>query len=353
MLLSGNSGHIGSGFFFGMGNQTTAYAAGRWDSYVPSALQPYKIIGVNHKPILKVHLTNGAHGTISASTNSGCEYDYANLTATPDEGWYFAGYNVDGATLTGNSFMFENSDVTVEGTWTDQGFPITYESDEHVSITGDNIYIPGSTGITLQTGYDTYYRISGYEVTGGTVENGVLIPTGPCTAKAVAKVNAFTATGGWEKGSNVSCTSNKPANYANVPSKYAIHNAHTGEVPASWYATSNRWKPTDASAYQIQIKTSMAFSGRGVHGYNSSWPNNGVTAKLVVGSTQLNQTTKASFNNTWTYSTTNTSNIQNNVYLSAKLYAEGISTYTKNYNVTAAYTANLNNSTWSATGYAP
>ena len=424
MRLSGTSGYIGSGYYLGMGNQTTAWAAGKWNAdYQFSATAPYAIYGLKRRPTHKFKSINTPGGSVSASINPGYSGDIATVTAVPngdewkvsaldisgatltgnefmyettdvsakaefehsrdltlengdhgvlsadkmtgfsgdvvtvdattDEGWYLSAIALTGAEATGFKFMFTGSDVTAQGEYTDQGFPITYESDEHVSITGDNIYIPGGTGITLQTGYDTYYRISGYEVTNGTVENGVLYPTGPCTVRAVATLNTFTATGGFEKGSNVTCSSNKPANYANVPSKYAIHNAHTGEVPASWYATSDRWQPSNASAYKIQINTSMAFSGRDAHSYNSNWPENGVTAKLVVGSTQLNQTTKATFNNIWTYSTTQTSNIQNNVYLSAKLYAEGISTWKANYTVTAAYTANLNNSTWSATGYAP
>ena len=41
------------------------------------------------------------------------------------------------------------------------GYPITYLSDEHVSITWYSIYIPGAEGITLRSSYDTYYRISG------------------------------------------------------------------------------------------------------------------------------------------------------------------------------------------------
>ncbi|MGD7407449.1 hypothetical protein ACQCP7_25520, partial [Ralstonia pseudosolanacearum] len=60
------------------------------------------------------------------------------------------------------------------------GYPITYLSDEHVSLTGDvQIYIPGSEGITLDSGYDTYYRISGYDITGGSIVDGKLVPTGP------------------------------------------------------------------------------------------------------------------------------------------------------------------------------
>lgn len=426
LKISGNSGHIGGSMYWGIGSKNATWAAGKWTgTEAPKMLMPWKIFGIDRKPTYNffpltseggsissnldvgysgdiatltvtpesevwrqsalnitgaeltgndfmfansnvsaqaefehskdLTLVNGDHGVLSADKMSGFSGDVVTVDATTDEGWYLSAIALTGAEATGFKFMFTGSDVTAQGEYTDAGFPITYLADEHVQCTGDTtIYIPGGTGIALQTGYDTYYRISGYEVTNGTVENGVLYPTGPCTVRAIATLNTFTASGGFEQGSNVTCTSNHDATYANVPSKYAIHNAHTGEVPASWYSTSNRWNPSNASAYKIQIKTNMAFTGNGVHSYNSSWPNNGATANLVAGSTQLNQTTKASFNNTWTYSTTQTSNIQDNVYLSAKLYAEGIKVgWGSYYSVTATYDANSNNSTWSATGYAP
>ena len=46
------------------------------------------------------------------------------------------------------------------------GYPITYLADDHVHVTGATIYTPGDEGITLDSGYDTYYRISGYDITG-------------------------------------------------------------------------------------------------------------------------------------------------------------------------------------------
>ena len=76
------------------------------------------------------------------------------------------------------------------------GYPITYLSDDHVSLTGDTtIFIPGSEGITLDSGYDAYYRISGYDITNGSIIDGKLVPTGPCTIKAVETPNYLTATG--------------------------------------------------------------------------------------------------------------------------------------------------------------
>lgn len=289
-------------------------------------------------------LISNEHATLSADKMTGFSGDVVTVDATTDEGWYFTGLNITGATATGNQFTFVGEDVTAEGLYTDQGFPITYESDEHVSITGDNIYIPGSTGITLQTGYDTYYRISGYEVTGGTVENGVLIPTGPCTARAVAKVNAFTATGGWEKGSNV--TARRSA--ATIPTKYALHVAHTGDIPASWYSTSNRWKPSNVSAYKIRLMPKMSFQGNG-NNYGGST----ATFTTLIGSTQnQNQTIE----------------IKNSTSLTVRTYSKDFTASTQNVNYGISgwmsnksnyfadkmtYIATATTGTWSATGYAP
>lgn len=353
MRLSGNSGYIGSGYFMGMGNQTTAYAAGKWNAdYQFSATAPYAIFGIDRKPVLNLNLINGEHGIISADTSSGCEYDYVNLEATPNEGWYFSGYSISGAQLTGNQFRFNNSDVTVEGGWTDQGYPITYLSDEHVSLTGDQIYIPGSEGITLDSGYDTYYRISGYDITGGSIVDGKLMPTGPCTIKAVQKINYFTATGGFEKGSNVAISggANK-SNTANVGQKYAIHNAHTGNVPTAWYSASNRWKvPSNVSAYSITLKPAMKFTTNCANAYGNA----AFTAQVLIGSTVTGQQTKSitDATYTWNYTASITKTNTNVLYsLSGKLYATG----KKNYYVwrTASYIATGTTGTWTATGIAP
>ena len=297
-------------------------------------------------------LVPNEHATLSADKMSGFSGDIVTVDATTDEGWYFTGLNVTGAVATGNQFMFVGENVTAEGLYTDEGYPITYLSDDHVQCTGDTtIYIPGGTGITLETGYDTYYRISGYNVTGGTVENGVLIPTGPCTVKAVEKVNYFTATGDFEKGSNVSVTGTSERTLAtkSIGAKYALHQSHTGDIPASWYATSNRWKPNDVSAYSITFNTKMTFTGN----YQATQFRAlcQATGFGLIGSTQTgNATTTFNGTNTWNFNKTFTTTTQNVNYglngtVGAKKYgnSKGITTYV----------ANNTNGTWTATGIAP
>jgi hypothetical protein len=430
MRISGNSGYIGSGYFMGMGNQTNAWAAGKWNTdYQFSATAPYAIYGLKRRPtymFINVPTEGGSvssninpgysgdiatitvtpesdawrqsalnitgaeltgndfmfensnvtaqaefehsrdltlvpneHATLSADKMSGFSGDVVTVDATTDEGWYFTGLNVTGATATGNQFMFVGENVTAEGLYTDEGYPITYLSDEHVSVTGDDLYIPGTEGITLDSGYDAYYRISGYDITNGSIIDGKLVPTGPCTIKAVEKINYFTATGNFEKGSNVSIRKDgSNGGSSNVPAKYALHVSHTGDIPAAWYSTSNRWKPNKASAYQITLHPVMKFT---VYKTSTGTTCKGqVTAVSLLGTTQTQsqnftyQGSTTGSNQVLNYNKTFTSNNQNiNYGISAKLYAHGYQGSYGTYYATTTYVATGTTGTWTATGIAP
>ena len=160
------------------------------------------------------------------------------------------------------------------------GYPITYLSDEHVSLTGDPIYVPGSEGITLDSGYDTYYRISGYDITGGSIVDGKLVPTGPCTIKAVQKINYFTARGKFNQvtrgqenwgydGTGQAYAyayytggTNCPDSYHN--STYTSYNRGTTNAKASgWNPTGNisGYSFTGASTSYAYVETTARFGG--------------------------------------------------------------------------------------------
>ena len=150
-------------------------------------------------------------------------------------------------------------------------YPVTYLSDAHVSLTGDTIYFPGSEGITLDSGYDTYYRISGYDITGGSIVDGKLLPTGPCTIRAVEKINAFTARGkfnqvtrgteNWGRGGTGQAYA-----YAyftggeNCPSDYYTA-TYTSYNRGTTNARTGSWNPTGSiSGYSFNgVSTSIAY----------------------------------------------------------------------------------------------
>ena len=211
---------------------------------------------------------------------------------------------------------------------------------------------PGDT-INLTTAYDTYWRFSGYQLTGdgSLVGNDYTFGNEDASICACYKPNAFTATGGFEKGSDVTCSRSKSGTAdTNVPAKYAIHGAHTGEIPTSWYSTSNRWNVNSTvSAYQITLNTKMTLQG-----YKSTdrYDNYNITGVSLIGSTQ---TQSQVFNSpgtkgTYTYNynksfTSNTTGV--NYGLSAKMHI------IKKYGASAKYIATGTTGGWTATGYAP
>lgn len=424
LRLSGNSGHIGSGYFMGMGNQTTAWAAGKWNAdYQFSATAPYAIFGLKRNPSYKfksipteggsasasinpgysgdiatvtgvpasddwkcsalnitgaeltgnefmfgnsdvsakaefehskdLTLVNSEHGTLSADKMKGFSGDIVTVDAVTDEGWYFTGMNVTGATATGNKFMFVGENVTAEGLYTDEGFPIVYENDGHGTLTGDtDIGIPGQP-ITLTTAYNTYYRFSGYDVTGGYIEDGKLYATAQCTARAVYKPNAFTASGGYDKGSDLSISNGGSVSYKQTNYLYATASFKTSNVPAAWYSTSNRWKVTsEVSGYKITMNPRMTFYGRTQ--MNSNQLAGYATGLALIGNTQTQSqsySTNSTTQQTWNYNKTFTSNTTGvNYGCSGRIGAKGTAGNWYGY---ANYKASLTTGTWTATGVLP
>jgi len=137
------------------------------DAYVRRPV--WAIWGINKKPTHTLTLINGDHGNIAASRITGVENDEVTLSNTPDEDWYFAGYNITGATLTSNKFKFGKSDVTAEGTWTQDAYTITYENDGNGTLTGNSNTALFGDVITLTATPNTNYALSGYAITGATL----------------------------------------------------------------------------------------------------------------------------------------------------------------------------------------
>lgn len=243
----------------------------------------FAVWGINKKsPRSLTLIPPTAGGTQSASETSGYEYDQITMSNTPDEGWYFSGYNVTGATLNGNVITLQDQDASAQAGFTSAGFPVTYQNDGHGTLTGDtNIGIPGQP-INLTANYNTYYRLSGYAVTGGYVQDGKLYATAACTAKAVYKVNSFTATGRW-----LNMTTNSTGGipyYAvslctyktdNTPSNFLVNAA------AGSRSTNSGWQGGTCSGYKLSTNSISRPYRRG------SSTTGGAGMRLYVGNTTL------------------------------------------------------------------
>jgi len=265
----------------------------------------------------------------------------------------------DGMTLT---YPGWNGYVSYEAA---QAKTLTLYHSEGGSLTADTLTGYPGDSVNLTTAYNTYWRFSGYDVTGDGTLNGNTYTFGNDDASICAcyKVNAFTATGGWEKGSNVNCTTagRDVVATANVPAKYAIVSYHTSNVPTAWYNTSNRWKVTSTvSAYKITLNPKMQFNTSSRHYNGTINPHGGsVTAVSLIGSTSTQQGTYYNVSNTdgvktYNYNKSFTSNATGvNYGISAHLSARSSRVSTKNYPGYANYVAAGTNGTWTATGYAP
>lgn len=211
---------------------------------------------------------------------------------------------------------------------------------------------PGET-INLTTAYDTYWRFSGYQLTGdgSLVGNDYTFGNEDASICACYKVNAFTATGGWEQGSNEGIINyNKdPGITVYLSPRYAIRNASTGDIPTSWYATSNRWNPSNASAYKITLNPKMRFFAGG--NSNASYATTGCTkvGSTIMQSQSWNGNFPGSKGTYMNYSKSFTSTTQGYYMLSAILTAWG-GKYTRANNY---YVATGTTGTWTATGIAP
>lgn len=188
-------------------------------------------------------------GTISADKTSGYHNDIVTLSTEQTAEAPFSFFSANGATLTGNQFTFDNNDVSAKAIY---GYPVIYENDGHGTLTGEDFANP-VIGTVLNATYNDYYRLSGYDVTGGYIEDGKLYATAACTAKAIFKQNYFSASGKFDLVEDTLATANvhflSSISYAyyedgyNVPINYinSIRTSFTKDITSS---TNNCWIPT-------------------------------------------------------------------------------------------------------------
>lgn len=250
----------------------------------------------------------------------------------------------------GNTMVFQNKHPLF----------LTLETDGHGTLSADVLSGFEGDTVTLTPTYNTYYRFSGYQVTGGTIAgNTFTFGTEDATAKANFSGNAFTASGTFEAlTANYSVKDNGygTEKTGNIPQMNAITSYHTSNVPASWYNTSNRWKPTNPANYSITLNPVLKYNV--TTGAYAGTVTAGVIARIMVGSTANQQATSTrnspgngSYNKTFTTTAYNV-----NYGLSGRQTAKGRGG--GQYTTCTCYvfmsaTTGTQNGTWTATGYAP
>jgi len=108
-------------------------------------------------------------GTIAATPMSGYDGDIITLSNTADAGYTFNTYNLTGATLTGNQFMFSGSDVSAEPDYTHNVYSVSI-----TQVAGGTVNASPSTGyygtqVTLSNTPSSEYTFGSYSITGATL----------------------------------------------------------------------------------------------------------------------------------------------------------------------------------------
>jgi hypothetical protein len=138
--------------------------------------------------IYQMDITQTSGGTLAASPMSGVNGTKFNLTATPQSNHHhLSTYGVSGATLTGSSGTYVNSDVSAKPAWyEDPKYTLTVQQGTGGTLIGSPTsgYSGDRFGLTA-TPSTTAYTFKNYSITGATLTgNSGTFKTSNVTAKA-------------------------------------------------------------------------------------------------------------------------------------------------------------------------
>lgn len=125
---------------------------------------------MSSSPIVYNVTCSGSHGTVTASPSSGIPGTVVTLSNSPDTGYAFNSYTVNGATLTGNTFVIGNSDVNVTGNFTGIVRNVTCTATNGTVTASPNSGIIGTT-VTLSNTPNSGYSFDSYTLSGATLKN--------------------------------------------------------------------------------------------------------------------------------------------------------------------------------------
>ena len=146
--------------------------------------------------VYNINLQQTTGGTITSDKSTGYYGDTVTLSNTPSEHYGFRDYSITGATLTGNQFTINESNVTAKANFS--AWPV-----RNVSVqqrTGGTIASNKSTGydgdvVTLSNTANAGYTFTNYNVTGATLTgNQFAFNGGNVTAQGAFNHNVYNLT---------------------------------------------------------------------------------------------------------------------------------------------------------------
>lgn len=102
------------------------------------------------KDYYKLNLNQSEYGTISGNPMSGKKGDVVNLSYTANSHYDLSSYSITGANLSGNTFAFNNTDVTAEGNYYDTYNPYNLPNNTIRLLYRDNVTPSFNKGTATQ-----------------------------------------------------------------------------------------------------------------------------------------------------------------------------------------------------------
>jgi hypothetical protein len=160
--------------------------------------------------IYKVTTKTNGHGQLVASPTSGINGTTVGLTATPSSHYSFNQYSITGATLTGNNFNINGSDITVSANFVeDPKYTVTLSTSGQGKITANKTTGYAGDIVTLSNTASANYGFVNYSITGATLTgNQFAIGNTNITARAnfsaIPQYTAKNTDGGYLMSTNAS-----------------------------------------------------------------------------------------------------------------------------------------------------
>ncbi|GHV70489.1 hypothetical protein AGMMS49928_18480 [Spirochaetia bacterium] len=232
------------------------------------------VSAVFNQIVYDVNIATGiTGGTVSASPESGIWGTSVTLSNTPDLGYTFGYYTVDGTWINGSSFTL-NKNVTVSAVFNQ----IVYDVSIATGITGGTISAsptsgPWGTSVTLSNtpnpGYALdYYTVDGTQITGNSFILDKNVTVSAVFNQMVYDVSIATGiTGGTVRASPESGLWGTSVTLSNTPDLGYMFNGYTidgGQVTSNSSFTLNKnvtvsavFNPVPAGTYMVRIATGI------------------------------------------------------------------------------------------------